>query len=255
MGLPPSRAARSTLSETASLSCSVMVLLTATPLVASSVGTAILAVYLRRHGFRMLWVRLTLASLLAISEAVLLLWPAFTGVWSPASAFPFQLSDASTFLAIAALLWPRFSTCREIAFLWSICAGVLGLAFPAIGATSPSPLYFAFYVDHGTLLAAGVVLAIVLPTRIRLAAAIRAWAATTLVAIVAALANLITGGDYMFLRHPPVTWSPLLLMGAWPWYVVTAWALTPIVFMLLIIPVRAPHSGLSSTDDSAGLGW
>lgn len=232
-----------------------MSLLTATPLVASAAGTAILAVYLRHHGSRMVWVRLILASLLAISEAMLLLWPAFTGVWSPATALPFQLSDASTFLAIAALLWPRLSMGREIAYFWSVSAGVLSLAFPAIGATSRSALYFAFYVDHGTLLAAGVVLVMVAPTRIRLAAAIRAWAATSLVAIVAALANLITGGDYMFLRHPPVTWSPLLLMGAWPWYVLTAWALTPIVFLLLVIAVRPPRSGFSRPRDRAGLGW
>jgi hypothetical integral membrane protein (TIGR02206 family) len=195
--------------------------------------------------------RLILASLLAISEAMLLLWPALTGVWSPASALPFQLSDASTFLAIAALLWPRLSTAREIAYFWSVSAGVLGLTFPAIGATSPSPLYFAFYVDHGTLLAAGVVLVIGLPTRIGFSTAIRAWAATILVAIAAGLANLVTGGDYMFLRHPPVTWSPLLLMGVWPWYVVTASALTPIVFIVVVIPVRTPRSGFSRPEDGA----
>jgi hypothetical integral membrane protein (TIGR02206 family) len=232
-----------------------MTVLTATPLVASATGTAILAVYLRRHGSRLVLGRLILASLLAISETVLLLWPAFKGVWSPASALPFQLSDFSTFVAIAAMLWPQFSTVREIAYFWSVSAGILGLAFPAIGATSPSPLYFAFYVDHGTLLAAGVVLVTVLPTRIRLAAVLRAWAATILVASAAGLANLITGGDYMFLRHPPVTWSPLLLMGAWPWYVVTAWALTPIVFIMLVIPIPAPSAGFAGPDDSARLGW
>jgi len=59
----------------------------------------------------------------------------------------------------------------------------------------------------------------------------------------------------MFLRHPPVTWSPLLLMGAWPWYVLTAWALTPIVFLLLVIAVRPPRSGFSRPRDRAGLGW
>ena len=50
----------------------------------------------------------------------------------------------------------------------------------------------------------------------------RAFAATLAVAAAAATANLLTGGNYMWLREKPEAASLLDFMGPWPWYIVSA---------------------------------
>lgn len=170
------------------------------------------------------------------SELTVLLWPVEIHAWSVATTLPLQLSDIATLVAVVSLVAPRLRRVRELAYLWSVPAGLLGLAFPAIGASAPSPLFYAFYVDHGTLLFYGMLLGFDRGLHLTGGSALRAMMATVLWGLVAGVANLATGGDYMFVRRPPPTWSPLLLMGPWPWYVFSAAGVAAITFMGLTWP-------------------
>ncbi|MGH7705606.1 MAG: TIGR02206 family membrane protein [Candidatus Dormibacteria bacterium] len=207
------------------------------PLVLSLASAAAVGALVRRRGAAPVTLRLLLAALLLGSEAVALLFPVATGTWSPATALPLQLSDAATVLLVVALVRSSCSYWTRLGYLWGVAAGLLGLAFPAIGAVSPSPLYFSFYVQHGAMLVAAVALAASGSLYLDLGSVLRAWAATGGLAALAAVADLATGGDYMFLRQPPGTWSPLLLMGSWPWYVLAAAVLCPIVLLLEAAPL------------------
>jgi len=55
-------------------------------------------------------------------------------------------------------------------------------------------------------------------------------------AIVVGLADVVTGGDYMYLRQPPQNGSLLNLMGPWPWYIATGAMLALIVLLILDLP-------------------
>ncbi len=231
-----------------------MILLSLLPLVATCAAAAVMALAVRRRGQMPVPLRWLLVVALAASELVQLLWPAVTHTWSAANTLPFQLSDIGTVVAIIGLLRSGDHAWRELAFFWGVSSGVLGLAFPAIGASAPSPLYFAFYVDHGTLLSVGILLATDPDLHLAWGSVLRSWAATTAVAVLAGLANLVTGGDYMFLRQPPGNWNPLLIMGPWPWYVLTAWAVCPLLFRLLATPVWSDSGAPSPTRATHGSG-
>ena len=64
------------------------------------------------------------------------------------------------------------------------------------------------------------------------------FAATVLVAAAAGVANLLTGGNYMWLREKPEAGSLLDLMGPWPWYILGAAVLALLLFALLAAPFR-----------------
>ena len=229
-----------------------MILLSLTPLVATCCAAAVLALAVRRLGQIPLPLRLLLVATLAGSELVVLLWPLVTHTWTAANTLPLQLSDIGTAVAIGALCLPKSRVWPELAYFWGITAGVLGLAFPAIGATSPSPLYFAFYVDHGTLLTTGILLGAGRGLQLGWRSVLTGWAATMALAGATGLVNLTTGGDYMFLRQPPGNWNPLMIMGPWPWYVLTAWAVCPLLFRLLAAPLWSPHRAASPKPATQG---
>ncbi len=57
----------------------------------------------------------------------------------------------------------------------------------------------------------------------------------------AAVATLLTGGNYMFLREPPEEASLLDLLGPWPWYVVGGAVLA--VVLLAVLDALTPRAG------------
>jgi uncharacterized membrane protein YwaF len=61
----------------------------------------------------------------------------------------------------------------------------------------------------------------------------RVFAATLAWAAIAGLANVITGGNYMYLRAKPVHNSLLSVMGPWPWYIVAGIGVA--LLMLLLV--------------------
>ncbi len=72
----------------------------------------------------------------------------------------------------------------------------------------------------------------------------RAFNATLAMAAVAGTANLITGGNYMFLRAKPSRASQLDDMGPWPIYIGVAAALALVLFALLAaLARRVSHDG------------
>jgi uncharacterized membrane protein YwaF len=60
------------------------------------------------------------------------------------------------------------------------------------------------------------------------------------------LIDLVTGGNYLYLRQVPAQGSLLSVMGPWPWYIAVGALLTLIVLTVLHAPFRvSPRSRLS----------
>jgi uncharacterized membrane protein YwaF len=66
----------------------------------------------------------------------------------------------------------------------------------------------------------------------------RAFAAALAMAAAAGAANLITGGNYMYLRAKPSDASLLDHMGAWPLYIASAAVFALALFALLTLLAR-----------------
>ena len=125
---------------------------------------------------------------------------------------PFQLSDAVTLVAVAALWRPR-PLLVELVYYWAFAATLQALATPDLRQAYPDVLYFTYFTTHGGALAAACLLVIGERRLPRAGSAIRAYAVTAAFAVAAAIATLATGGNYLFLRRKPVGGSLLDAMG------------------------------------------
>jgi hypothetical integral membrane protein (TIGR02206 family) len=76
----------------------------------------------------------------------------------------------------------------------------------------------------------------------------RVFVATATFAVVAGLADLLTGGNYMFLREKPEAASLLDVMGPWPWYILTGALLAIAMFAALDVPFRRERRPSAGTD-------
>ena len=176
-----------------------------------------------------------LAVIIVVNETSWWVWLAFQHTWSLSYALPLHLCDVAAFVAAAAL-WTRRPLLVELTYFWGLAGTSNSLFTPNITDHFPSYLYFQFYVAHGAIVAAALFLVVGLQISPRPGAVTRVAALTLGLAAVDSVVNVVTGGNYMFLRQAPGVHSLLDLMGPWPWYVVGAAALALVLFALLDLP-------------------
>jgi hypothetical integral membrane protein (TIGR02206 family) len=180
----------------------------------------------------------------AITAAVLVLtelsWQPYVIAnhsWSVAFSLPVQLCDVGGFVAAAALLW-RQALLVEIAYFWGLGGTVQALLTPDLRDHFPSFPYLQFYATHDLVVLAALFLVIGLGLQPRTGAVRRIFVLTLAFAAVIGLIDLVTGGNYLYLRQVPAQGSVLNVMGAWPWYILVGALLTLIVLTLLDAPFR-----------------
>jgi hypothetical integral membrane protein (TIGR02206 family) len=168
----------------------------------------------------------------------------FTQVWFLATGpydftwmLPLQLCDAAIVASTFALLRPR-PLAFELTYFWGLGAAVQGLITPSITERFPHPIFFQFFIVHVGLVTAAIFLSAGMKMRPRPRPVLRMMIWTNAVALVAGLADWITGGNYMFLRSPPPTGSILDHLGRWPWYLLTGEVVAWLVFSALDLPFR-----------------
>jgi hypothetical integral membrane protein (TIGR02206 family) len=157
------------------------------------------------------------------------------GRWSPAIALPVQLCDVGGFVAAAALWW-RKPLLVEVAYFWGLGGTLQALLTPDLGDHFPSFPYLQFYVTHAAVVLAGLYLVIGLRLQPRAGAVPRIFFLTLGFAAAVALVDVVTGGNYLYLRHIPPGGSLLNLMGPWPWYIVTGVAAALVSLLILDAP-------------------
>lgn len=157
--------------------------------------------------------------------------------WSPGSSLPVQLCDVGGFVAAAALVW-RHLLLVEVAYFWGLGGTLQAVLTPDLQDHHfPSFPYLQFYVTHDLVILAALFLVIGLALRPRPGAVRRIYLLTLGCAAVVGLIDLVTGGNYMYLRVR-APGSLLEVMGPWPWYIVTGAVLTLVVLAVLDAPFR-----------------
>jgi hypothetical integral membrane protein (TIGR02206 family) len=157
------------------------------------------------------------------------------GIWSTRYTLPLQLTDAVSAVSIAALLTRR-PLLVELSYFWAFTASLQAVLTPDLAHAFPSVFYFTYFAYHvGAIVAAGF---LVFGLRIypRPGAVRRVYLATLGFAAVAGIGDLITGGNYMYLRLKPVHSSLLNAMGPWPWYLVGT-AVVGLAMLLILAAV------------------
>ena len=179
----------------------------------------------RRHpGPWMKWFSLALAGLIFAAWAGEYVADVVLGTWSVKYTLPLQLTDAISAVSIAALLTqPQLLV--ELAYYWSFTASLQAVLTPDLGQSFPSVFYFTYFTYHVGAIVAASFLVFGCHLYPRPGSVWKVFAITLAWTAVVAAGDLITGGNYMYLRSKPAHHSLLSLMGPWPWYVVGGTAL------------------------------
>jgi hypothetical integral membrane protein (TIGR02206 family) len=176
-----------------------------------------------------------LALLIVANECGWWVWLWFQHTWSASYALPLQLCDVVAFVSAAAL-WVRHPLLVELTYFWGLAGTANGLISPDLQVHFPHYLFLQYFVAHGTIVAAALLLVAGLSITPRRGAVLRVLALTVALAVLDAVANLLTAGNYMYLSHTPDVPNLLDLMGPWPWYIVTAAGVAVVIFAALDLP-------------------
>jgi hypothetical integral membrane protein (TIGR02206 family) len=194
------------------------------------------SVWLARRGFE----RATAGVSRALAVAILSAWigeqvaDAVEGIWSTKYTLPLQLTDVVSLTAAAALWRPR-PLLVELTYFWALTASLQAALTPDLAETFPSVFYFTYFTYHGGAIAGGLLLVFGRGLYPRPGAAWRVFAATLGVTAVVAVADLATGGNYMYLRDKPAHSSLLDAMSPWPWYI----AETAVLGLAMLLAIEA----------------
>jgi hypothetical integral membrane protein (TIGR02206 family) len=159
------------------------------------------------------------------------------GTWELDFNLPLHLTDVVTLVASLAL-WTARPLLVELTYFWALTASLQAVLTPELNADFPSVFYWTYFITHGGAVVAAVHLVFGRRITPRAGAVWRAFAGTACVAAAAAFGDLLTGGNYMFLREKPTEPTLLDVMGPWPWYIATGAALALVLFWLLDLPFR-----------------
>jgi hypothetical integral membrane protein (TIGR02206 family) len=143
------------------------------------------------------------------------------GTWSVQFTLPLQLTDAVSIVAVLAL-WTRKMLFVELTYYWAFTASLQAVLTPDLQVTFPNVLYFTYFIYHVGAIVAAAFLVHGLRIYPRRHAVWRVYGATLVWAVVAGTADVITGGNYMYLSWKPAHNSLLSVLGPWPWYIAAA---------------------------------
>jgi conserved hypothetical integral membrane protein TIGR02206 len=188
-----------------------------------------------RHGAWTVTACRALAVLILANEGGWWVWLSLQHTWSASYALPLQLCDVVAFVSAAAL-WFRQPLLVELTYFWGLAGTANGLISPDLQEHFPSYLFLQYFIDHGAIVAAALFLVVGLRITPRRGAVARVLALTLALVVVDAGANLVTGGNYMYLVQKPGMPNLLDLMGPWPWYIVEAGGLAVAIFVALDLP-------------------
>jgi hypothetical integral membrane protein (TIGR02206 family) len=161
-----------------------------------------------------------------------------------AQSLPLQLCDAGIFVAGFAL-WFRRQWLVELTYFWGLTGTLQALLTPDLPQHFPSYPYFQYYIAHGGVVAAALLLVFGLGRHPKRFAWLRALAITVGYTAFAGLVDALTGANYMYLRNKPATPTLLDVMGPWPWYILAGGVVAVVLFFALDALGRAADAGLS----------
>ena len=153
-------------------------------------------------------------------------------IWTVKYTLPLQLTDAVSLVAILALLTRR-QLLVELLYFWSFSASLQAVVTRDLASTFPNVLYFTYFMHHVGSIVAACLLVFGCGLYPSPGAIWRVYGLTLAFAAVSGLGDVLTGGNYMYLRSKPVHNSLLNVIGPWPVYIVGGAAIGLAMFLVL----------------------
>jgi hypothetical integral membrane protein (TIGR02206 family) len=157
---------------------------------------------------------------------------AILGIWSITYDLPLQLTDIVS-VTSALALWTRRRRLVELCYLWAMTATLQAVLTPDLGHSFPSVYYFTYFVYHDFAVIGACLLVFGERLQLQPGAVRRVYLTTLAWTCLAGLGDVITGGNYMYLRSKPAHSSLVSVLGPWPWYVLITVVVIAPVFLFL----------------------
>jgi hypothetical integral membrane protein (TIGR02206 family) len=143
---------------------------------------------------------------------------AVQGTWAVEYGLPLQLTDAVSAVSVVALCTRR-TLLVELTYFWALTASLQATLTPDLGQNFPSVYYFTYFGYHVGAVVAACFLVFGCRLYPRPGAFWWVFAVSLVFTAAAGVGDLITGGNYMYLRSKPAHNSLLNVMGPWPLYI------------------------------------
>jgi hypothetical integral membrane protein (TIGR02206 family) len=206
-----------------------------TILVTVLVTTTLTVAARRRPGRWLVAADLGLAGVLVAVTATWLTSTLSGHAFHAATSLPLPLCDLATLVAAAALV-TRHRLLVELTYFWGLAGTLQALLTPDLSQAFPSLVFFEYVLSHAAVVCAAVLLVVGQQLGPRRQAVARVLAVTIGYSALVGLVDALTGGNYMYLRRPPGSWTLLKVLGPWPWYIVSALGVAVVLFTLLDLP-------------------
>jgi len=150
---------------------------------------------------------------------------------------PLQLCDLTVWLSVAACL-TLAPWVVEFDYFAGLAGAGMALLTPDLWRPWPSYPAIYFFVAHGGIVIAVIVLVFGRVRPLRAGAVWRAYALLLGWAAVAGTFNVVAKTNYMYLCRKPASATALDMLGPWPVYLIVGAVVALALFWLLWLPVR-----------------
>lgn len=216
-------------------------------------GLAVVVVLLLASGL-LFWVRKKPSSLndkpLRISFAILLFYSAISGIVNAylrhgnesfehihATEYPLFLCDVVAIVLGIAML-KKSQRLTEVGYAWGMAGTLQGLITPVMKYDFPSLEYFCFFIQHGGVPIAAILLIWGYGLHPQKGAYGRIWLWTWGYLFTTMTLNFILGTNYGFLNEKPPVPTAFDLLGDYPWYLLSLHGVAAVVYFLLLLPFK-----------------
>jgi len=158
-----------------------------------------------RRTFERIW-----AIILLLSYVGMTTLSASRGEFSWGGSLPIHMCGFSRLLLIGYFFFEK-KWMGELVTFTGIAGGLQSLLTPEF-THGINPMYaFDYYMNHASIIAVGLYIIYVHQQPLQSGAWLRNFGRVQLLAVIALVANLFTGGNYMYLMEPPIVDNPLVI--------------------------------------------
>lgn len=150
---------------------------------------------------------------------------------------PLHLCDLSVFVGAFAL-WRRSQRAAEVCYFWGLAGALPALLTPDLREAFPHYRFIFYFAQHGLIVVAALFGTVALGLAPRRRAWLAAWGWLNLAGVAVGAVDLVAGTNFLYLRAPPPSPTPVDLFGPWPYYIVVVDLLGLALFALLALPWR-----------------
>ncbi|MEK5105554.1 TIGR02206 family membrane protein [Cytobacillus sp. FSL K6-0129] len=164
-------------------------------------------------------------------------WLWIGGKWDVSFALPLHLCSISVLLCLLLLIFQK-RLLFQLTYYIGIAGATMAILTPELFFGYPHFRYFQFFFIHMIIVWTALLYIFSFKYSPSSKGVVAAFISLNIFAIIAAVINYVTDGNYMFLSRKPATSSVLDFFGPYPYYIFVLEAVAVLLFVLMYLPFK-----------------